>query len=352
MRVWFSRFGITVIADVLRRRTRTGRHATPEEASCCMVLTAARRIGWSLLVVLLVTFGSVALLSLAPGSVASVVLGENATPDAVAALNAELGLDRPLWEQYLNWLSHAGTGDLGTSPVTAQPVLGAIVERLPVTLELAVLALAIALLVAVPLAVVSASRPGSALDRGITALSSVLLSVPAFIAGPVLIYYLALHLRLFPVAGWSWIDEGVGANLRSAVLPALAIALTEVAAFHRLLRTDLVGTLREDFVAAARAKGMSASYVMLRHALRPSSFSVITLAGISLGRLIGGTVIVESLFSLPGLGQLVVTSIISRDVIMVQGVVVFIAVVYVGVNTLVDLSYGWIDPRVRKAVAV
>ena len=313
------------------------------------MLLVASRIGRALVVVLLVTMGSVALLSLAPGSAAAVVLGENATPEAVAALNAQMGLDRPLWEQYLHWLGGAVQGDLGTSPITAQPVIEAIVERLPVTVQLAVMALVIALVVAVLLAVVSATKAGSPVDRAITALSSVLLSVPAFIAGPLLIYVFALQFGLLPVTGWSEIGDGIGPNLESALLPAISIALIEIAAFHRVLRSDLVGTLREDFIGAARAKGMTATYVMFRHALRPSSFSLITLVGINLGRLIGGTVIVESLFSLPGLGQLVVSSIISRDLIMVQGVVVFVAVVYVGVNTVVDLGYGWLDPRVRKA---
>ncbi|MGC7101499.1 ABC transporter permease [Amycolatopsis lurida] len=316
-----------------------------------MLLTIAGRIGRSVLVVLLVTIGVVALLSLAPGSVASVILGENATPEAIAGLNAELGLDRPFWQQYLDWLGGAVGGDLGTSPLTDQPVTEAILERLPVTLELAVIALVIALVVSVLLAVASALRPGSATDRVINFVSSVFLSVPAFIAGPVLIYFFALRLGWFPVSGWSRISDGLGPNLAAAILPAIAIALTEIAAFHRMLRADLIGTLREDFVGAARAKGLGSAYVMFRHVLRPSSFSLITLAGINLGRLVGGTVIVETLFALPGLGQLLATSIISRDVITVQGVVVFIAVVYVGVNTVVDLSYRLIDPRVRKAVA-
>ncbi|MGW1028540.1 ABC transporter permease [Streptomyces sp. NPDC002577] len=310
-----------------------------------------RRIGRSLLVVVLVTMGVVGLLSLAPGSAASVILGENATPEAVAELNTKLGLDQPFWSQYSDWLGGAVQGDLGTSPVTNQPVSTAIAERLPVTLELAVMALVIALVVAVLLAVASAVRPGSALDRAINAVSSVFLSVPAFIAGPLLIYFFALRLGWFPVTGWSPIGEGIGPNLRGAVLPAVAIALTEIAAFHRLLRTDLIGTLREDFVGAARAKGMSAGYVMFRHALRPSSLSLVTLVGINLGRLIGGTVIVEYLFSLPGLGQLLASSIISRDVVMVQGIVAFMAVVYVVVNMAVDLSYRLIDPRIRKAAA-
>lgn len=318
-----------------------------------MVLTVAKRLLRSLIVIILVTLGSVVLLSLAPGSAASVILGENATPDAVAALNAELGLDKPLWQQYLNWLGNALTGDLGTSPVTHEPIIDALLERLPVTLELAVLALAISLVVAVILAIVSATWQGTVVDRALTAFSSALLAVPAFIAGPLLIYVFALQLGWLPVSGWSRIGtDGLGANLAGALLPAIAIALTEIAAFHRVLRSDLISTLGEDFIGAARAKGMSRGYVLFRHALRPSSFSLITLAGINLGRLIGGTVVVETLFSLPGLGQLVISSIISRDLVAVQGIVVFIVVVYVVVNMLVDLSYNWLDPRVRKVAAV
>lgn len=313
-----------------------------------MVLTVAQKVGRSVIVVLLVTMAVIALLSLAPGSVSQVILGENATPEAVAEMDSELGFDDPVPVQYVNWLGNAVQGDLGTSPLTGQSVSEAIAERLPVTLQLAVMGLVIALLAALIMGIISASRPGSGVDRGINALSAVFLSVPAFIAGPILIYFFAIQLQWFPVMGWSRLSEGLVANLQTALLPAIAIALTEIAAFHRLLRTDLVGTLREDYIAAARAKGMPAWYVMFRHALRPSSFSLLTVAGINLGRLIGGTVIVETLFGLPGLGQLIAVSITARDVIMVQGIVVFIAVVYVVINTAVDLSYGLIDPRVRK----
>ncbi|MFF0817225.1 ABC transporter permease [Rhodococcus sp. NPDC003318] len=315
-----------------------------------MVLTLSKRAGRSLLVLFLVTVATVSLLSLAPGSAAQVILGENATPEAVAELNAELGLDQPLWQQYADWLRSALTGDLGTSPVTGQDVTQAILDRLPVTLELAFLGLLIALTISIILAVIAAATSGRPVDRGISAVTSVFLAIPAFIAGPLLIYYFALKLGWFPVSGWSRISEGLGANLQSAFLPALAIAFVEIATFQRLLRTDLVSTLREEFVSAARAKGMSSKYVMFRHALRPSSFSLITVAGISLGRLIGGTVVVEILFGLPGLGQLVSSSITVRDVITVQGIVVFVALVYVVVNMLVDFSYGFLDPRVRKAV--
>jgi peptide/nickel transport system permease protein len=316
-----------------------------------MLVSISTRVGRSLLVLLLVSMGAVALLSLAPGSAADVMLGENASPETVAQMNAKLGLDQPLWRQYVDWLGSAVHGDLGTSPINGQGVTASIMDRLPVTLELAALALTLSLAVAVLLAVVSAATQGSLLDQGISAVSSAFLAVPAFIAGPVLIYFLAVQAGWFPVSGWAHIEDGIGANLKSALLPAIAISLTEIAAFHRLLRADLIGTLREDYIAAARAKGMPRAYVMFRHAVRPSSFSLVTLAGISLGRLIGGTVVVEILFNLPGLGQLVSSSITLRDVITVQGVVVFVAVAYVIVNTLVDVSYGFLDPRVRKAVS-
>jgi len=314
-----------------------------------MVLKISKRVGRSLLVIFLVTVAAVGLLSLAPGSVADVMLGENATPEAVEQLNVRLGLDQPLWQQYVDWLGSAVRGDLGTSPLTGVEVTQAILDRLPVTLQLAAMALLISLVVSIFLAVLAASMPGTLVDRGINAISSAFLAIPAFIAGPLLVYFLAVQLGWFPVSGWSHIEDGLGPNLQSALLPAIAVSLTEIAAFHRLLQTDLLGTLREDYVAAARAKGMTRMYVMFRHALRPSSFSLITLAGISLGRLIGGTVVVEIIFGLPGLGQLVASSITLRDVITVQGVVVFVAIAYVGLNTLVDVSYGLLDPRVRKA---
>ncbi|MET7335390.1 ABC transporter permease [Nonomuraea sp. NPDC005650] len=317
-----------------------------------MILNISRRVGRALLVIFLVTVAAVALLGVAPGSVATVILGENATPEAVAELNARLGLDQPLWRQYTDWIGAVAHGDFGTSPITGVGVTEAILDRMPVTLQIAVMALAIALVLSILLAVVSAATQGSLLDRGISALSSAFLSIPAFVAGPVLIYFLALQVDSFPVSGWSHIEDGLWESIRSAMLPAIAIALTEIAAFHRILRADLIGTLSEDYVEAARAKGMSRAYVLFRHALRPSSFSLVTVAGINLGRLIGGTVVVETLFGLPGLGQLVASSITLRDVITVQGIVAFVAIVYVGVNMLVDVSYGLLDPRVRKAVRV
>lgn len=311
-----------------------------------------RRVGYAALVIVLVTFGVSLLLSFAPGSVAQIVLGEEATPENIAVLERELGLDRPLFVQYFDWLWHAIQGDLGTSPITGRSVTQSIAERLPVTLEIAALALIISLTVAVILAVLSATAPNSLLDRGINAVTSVLLSVPTFVAGPLLIFLFAITIKGFPALGWTSIEAGLGPNLRAAFLPALAAGLVEIASFHRVLRADLISTLREDFVAAARAKGMGRAYVLFRHAFRPSSFSLLTVSGLSLARLIGGTIIVEALFVLPGLGQLITQSIAQRDVITVQGVVAFIAIVFVLINTLVDIGYGLIDPRVRRAPRV
>jgi peptide/nickel transport system permease protein len=306
-----------------------------------MVRFAAKRVVRALAVVVFATFLVIAMLSLAPGSLAVVLLGEGATPDAVAELEAELGLDRPLFAQYLSWLGDALQGDLGVSLLTHQPVIDSVMERLPVTLELA-------LAVAVPAAVVAARRPGGLFDRVSTSLASAGLSLPAFVAAPVLIYFFAVQAGIFPVSGWHRVSEGVGENLLSALLPAVAVAIPEIAAFQRLLRTDLRATLSEDFVDAARARGMSERYVLWRHVLRPSSFSLVTLAGIGFGRLLGGTVIVETVFTLPGLGQLMAQSIASRDIVVLQGAVAFVVVGYVLLNTLVDLTYGFLDPRVRK----
>ncbi|MBO0909813.1 ABC transporter permease [Arthrobacter sp. zg-ZUI122] len=306
-------------------------------------------MGYALLVIVLVTLGVRALMSLAPGSIAEVVLGESATAENVAALEQELGLDRPFFVQYFDWATNAVQGDLGTSLITHMSVSESILQRLPVTLELAVLALVIAMGVAVPLAVLSAAFPNSILDRVINAVTSVFLSIPAFVAGPILVFVFAVQLGMLPALGWIPIGTDLGGNLRSALLPAVAVALTEIAAFHRVLRADLIGTLREDYVAAARAKGMRPGYVMFRHAFRPSSFSLLTISGLSLARLIGGTIIVEALFVLPGLGQLISGAIIQRDVITVQGVVTIIAVAFVVINMLVDVGYGIIDPRVRNS---
>ena len=301
-------------------------------------------------VLLLVSFGVFMLMSLIPGDPAVMALGEGHPPEAYEEMRQELGLDRPLFEQYLDWLVSALTGDLGSSLV---PPHNDVAERLllalPVSLQLAAMALVIALAAAIPLAMWSAYREGGRVDRAISAGTFGLLSVPNFLAGLILIIVFANWLGWLPRAEWARLGEGIGANLHHAILPAITIALMELAQFTRVLRNDLIVTLREDYILAARAKGMPPLRILLSDALRPSSFSLVTLLGLSVGRLIGSTVIVEYLFSLPGLGSLVVGAANQGDYPTVQGAVLAIAVFYVLTNACIDLSYRYLDPRIRRS---
>ena len=312
-----------------------------------MLKYVSTRIAQAVLIIVVATFAAGFLLRLVPGSIAHVILGENATPESVARLEQQLGLNQSVFEQYADWLRSALNGDLGTSPLTGIPVTESIAERLPVTLELASVALAMALLIGIPAAIGAASRPEGFLDRVTAFGASAGLSIPAFVAAPVMVYVFAVTLDLLPSGGWVSFSEDPLQNLQHVLLPAAAIALSEAAAFQRLLRADLRTTLREEYIEAARARGLGRPYIMWRHALRPSSFSTLTLAGVVLGRLLAGSIIVESLFSLPGLGSLIISSINNRDVVVVQGALCVIVVGYVATNTLIEIAYGTLDPRVR-----
>ena len=301
-------------------------------------------------VLLLVSIGVFALVSLMPGDPAVDILGAGRPPHEYAELRHELGLDQPVTSRYLDWLGDVLTGDLGRSVVPPQSDVAArVASALPVSVEIAALGLLIALLVAVPLAMWSASREDSVTDRILSAATFGVLSVPSFLAG------LLLILVMVDSAGWfprsAWIRPGDGdllGNLHHAFLPALTVALAELAMFTRVLRGDLIVTLRENFVLAARAKGMPPLRILWADALRPSSFSLVTLLGLSLGRLIGSTVVVEYLFGLPGMGTLVVNAANQGDYPMVQGAVLTIAVLYVLINACIDFSYGLLDPRTRR----
>jgi peptide/nickel transport system permease protein len=316
-----------------------------------MTVRIGRRVGHIAAVLLLVTMATTLLLNLTPGDPAYVILGEQATPQQVQQVHHDLGLDRPFLVRYLGWLGAVGHGDFGTSIRTRQPVLEAISERLPVTGELAALALLLALLASVPLGIYTAYRADGIGDRLTGAGVSLFISSPAFLTGLFLSFFLALRVGIFPVTGWTPFATDPLENLHHVLLPAITLALSEVAIFTRVLRADLIATLQEDFILAARAKGLSTWRILVRHALRPSSFSLVTLAGLSLGRLLGGAVIVETLFALPGVGQLVVQSIITKDLVLVQGIVAFVALAYVVINALVDALYAYLDPRVRIAHA-
>lgn len=293
------------------------------------------------------------MLDLLPGDPALAVLGADydISAEQVEEVRAELGLDQPVWARYGNWLASAIQGDLGWSYARRQPVSEAIVERLPVTIELMALATVGALAMALVVAPVAAQRRGKLFDSITSGVSFGALSMPNFILGILLIYLFAVQLDWFPSTGWTSLSGGVLVNLRSLFLPALTLAAAEAAVYIRLLRSEMIDTLQEDYISLARAKGLSEWRVLLRHAMRPSSLALVTIVGLSVGRLVGGSLIVETLFALPGLGRLAVDSISARDFVLVQGVVALIAVAYVVTNFLVDLFYMVLDPRIRRADA-
>lgn len=308
-----------------------------------------RRLGRLVIVLLVVTFLSYALLALLPGDPLTQILGLSATEEARAQVSRELGLDQPLLVRYASWLGGLVTGDFGTSYISRVPVADELLERLPVTLELLVAAQIVALGLAVPVAVAAARHAGRALDQVLTAVSFALLSTPVFVLGVLLILLFAVTWQVLPATGWTPISVDLGWNITSVLLPAVTLGCGQLAVYARLLRTDLIATLQEDYITLARARGLSPRRILWRHALRPSAISLVTAVGLNLGALIGGTVIIETLFGLPGIGRLIVDSIFSRDYLTVQGGVVLISVGYVLVNFAVDVVYAAVDPRIRRA---
>lgn len=294
-----------------------------------------------------VTLLTYMIVNILPGDVAIVILGTLATPQDIAGLRADLGLDRPMLVRYFDWLASALSGDLGRSYRTGEPVAEAIAARLPVSLQLMVMAQVIALAIAVPAALLSVRRPGGPVDRASAAAAFGFLATPNFMLGILLIYLFSVTFDLLPATGYTPLSEGLWANLESMILPAATLGLIEWTVLMRVLRSDLLTTLREDFILLARAKGLPPWRVLLTHALRPSSFTLITIIGLNVGGLIGGAVIVEQIFALPGVGRLLLGGIFNRDLILVQGVVSFVAVGFVLVNFLVDMLYAMLDPRVR-----
>ena len=309
----------------------------------------ARKVAALVVVLVVVTTLSFLLITLLPGGPAIAVLGPSATKQGIAQFNHEHGLDKPLAVQYGNYLKDVVKGDFGRSYQNGQSVFQAIRQRLPVTLELLLLSQLLAVLVAIPLGILSAYRPDGMLDRVSTTTTFGLLAAPSFVVVVLLVYLFAVKFHFFPATGFTPLSANLGENLRSVALPVITLALPEMAAYQRLLRADMIATLQEDFITMAKAKGLPTWRILLRHALRPSTFSVVTVAGLNIGRLIGGTVIVETLFALPGVGDLTIRSIFSRDYTLVQGCVLVIAVGYVVINFVVDMLYAVVDPRVRHA---
>ena len=312
-----------------------------------MVTLLGRRLLATIPLLFLVSLVVFALVHALPGDPAVLFLGEEADPETLARFRVRLGLDRPLVAQYAAWLGRALRGDLGRSLRTNQPVAEAILERLPVTLELLVAALSVSLAIAIPMGIVSAVKRNSGVDLVSTVFALVGFAMPGFWLGIILIYVFALLLRLLPPSGWVPLPASVPQNLLSLVLPAFTLGTALAALVTRQLRSGMLEVLRQDYVRTAQAKGLSERQVVGKHALKNALISVVTVVGLQLGGLLGNTIITETLFALPGVGRLMIDSIFSRDFFVVQGVILFLAVGYVLSNLLVDVLYSYLDPRIR-----
>jgi peptide/nickel transport system permease protein len=287
------------------------------------------------------------LVHLIPGDVAQILLGTSATDQQLATLRRTFGLDRPLPVQYVDWLSHVLVGDFGVSFRTNRPVLPDLVSRFGVTLQLTVVSMLIALAVAIPLGAISASNRGRASDA-LTRVGALLgLSIPNFWLGTLLILFVSLGLHWLPPPGFVSLLDNPWLGIQTLILPAIALGTAVAAFIMRMVRSSLLEVLRQDYIRTAHAKGLHEQSVLYRHALKNAFIPVLTVIGVQVGYLLGGAVIIESIFSLPGMGRFLLDSISNRDYSIVQGGVLLIALIFCLVNLTVDLVYGWLDPRIR-----
>lgn len=297
----------------------------------------------TLLLVALIVF---VLVRLIPGDPAQVMLGDGADPAALAAMHHQMGLDRPLPVQFGAWLAHVAVGDFGTSIRTGEPVASLIISRFTVTATIVLVAMTLATLIAICGGLIAAWRQHSALDLAVLGAASLVMAIPSFWLGLILLLVFALKLGWFPVVGYVSFSDAGPKVLWYLVLPIATLTITECGVLTRMMRASSLEVLRLDYVTHARAKGLSESTVLIRHVF-PNAFApTLTLVGLSLGHLLGGIAVIETVFTLPGLGRLLVDSILSRDYPVVQGCLLFTAVIYVIINLLVDLCYPLLDPRV------
>ncbi len=309
----------------------------------------SRRFAAALVTLALATVVVFAVVEVLPGDPALVMLGTEARPDTLAALRAQYGFDQPLPVRYLHWIGGLLSFDLGNSHAYGTPVAKLIGDRLAVTLPLGALALSWAVLVAVPLGVLAAWKHGTAGDWGVMGFTQIGISVPNFWFGIVLVLLFAVTWQVFPSGGFPGWRQDPRGSVVALVLPALALSLSEIAILTRVTRSAMLDTLREDYVRTARAKGAPERVVLFRHALRNALIPVTTVAGLIAGFLIAGAVIIESVFRLPGVGQLVYDSINNRDLVVIKNVVVLFTILVLAVNLLVDVAYVLLDPRPRVA---
>ncbi len=312
-----------------------------------MLAYAARRILSTIPVMLIVALFVFSLLYIAPGDPAAIIAGDQATPADITRIRASLGLDRPFLVRFGEWLWRILHGDLGTSIFTNLPVTKLIEQRLEPTLALMLATLILALICAIPMGVIAAWTQGSWIDRGVMALAVIGFSVPVFVIGYVLAYVFGLELNWLPVQGYTPLERGFWPFLQNLILPTVTLAGVYIALIARITRATMLEVLSQDYVRTARAKGVGSTGVLFVHALKNAAVPIITVVGLGVALLIGGAVVTESVFAIPGLGRLTVDAILRRDYPVIQGVVLLFSFTYVLVNLVVDLLYTVFDPRIR-----
>jgi peptide/nickel transport system permease protein len=306
-----------------------------------------RRLAATIPVMGVVALFVFSLLYLSPGDPAAVIAGDIATADDIARIRAKLGLDQPYFERFGTWLWALAHGDLGTSIFTGLPVTTLIGQRVEPTLALTLCTLLVAVALAVPLGVIAAARAGSFVDRMVMALSVLGFSVPVFVLAYGLVLLFAVGLEWLPVQGYSSLSEGLWPFVEHMILPSVALGITYMALITRITRASMLDVLAQDYVRTAHAKGLAPGAVLVRHALKNAAVPIVTIIGIGIALLIGGVVVTETVFAIPGIGRLTVDAILRRDYPIIQGVTLLFSAVYVIVNLLVDLSYTLFDPRIR-----
>ena len=306
-----------------------------------------KRLGIGLVTLFFASLVVFAVLEIVPGDPAQLMLGLNATEDTLNALREQMGLNEPLLTRYGAWISGLLKGDLGTSYTYSVPVLELVSERVFVSLPLAVISLALSTLIAIPVGIYSASRHGKSADTIVMGAAQLGVAIPNFWFALLLVYVFAVGLRLLPSGGFPGWEAGIGNGLIALLMPAVALALPQAAILARVTRSALIEVLSEDYIRTARAKGLQRRQVLWNHALRNAMIPVLTILGLQFAFLIAGTIIIENVFYLPGLGRLIFQAITQRDLIVVESVVMLLVATVIVVNLLVDLSYGLVDPRLR-----
>jgi peptide/nickel transport system permease protein len=306
-----------------------------------------RRILATVPVMAIVAFFVFSLLYIAPGDPAAVIAGDQASPADVERIRQSLGLDRPFLVQFGSWLWHILHGDLGTSIFTNLPVSSLIAQRIEPTLSLMAITLVLTIVLAVPLGVVAAWKAGSWVDRTIMTFAVFGFSLPVFVVGYVLAYVFALEFEWLPVQGYTPLSQGIWPWLENLILPAVALGCVYIALIARITRASMLEVLQQDYIRTARAKGMGQRSILFIHALKNAAVPIVTVIGLGIAILIGGAVVTESVFAIPGLGRLTVDAILRRDYPVIQGIVLLFSFLYVLINLLVDVTYTLVDPRIR-----